>query len=315
MFDFVGLTDNPIISTDAFPQLGGNVNGPSLIRCPDWVSRPPAKYLLYFAHHEGDSIRLALSDDLKGPWRLHSPAPLHLNDSYFAQRSPDINNLDPEARGFIDRGEDGNYPHIASPEVWVDHQQQTIRLYYHGRMPNGLQRTRVALSTNGLEFEAREDILATSYLRLFKQDDWFYALTMPAQLYRTRNGLGNFEKGPRLTHEPIRHHALLHHQGRWLLFWTRVTDEPERILVSTINTESDWKSWCLGETREVHRASKDWEGADLPADASNYGGIMHRVNQLRDPAIYEEDGRVYLLYAIAGEQGIAIGELIRNQSS
>ncbi len=33
------------------------------------------------------------------------------------------------------------------------------------------------------------------------------------------------------------------------------------------------------------------------------------VNQLRDPAIYEEDGRVYLLYAVAGESGIAIAEL------
>ena len=33
------------------------------------------------------------------------------------------------------------------------------------------------------------------------------------------------------------------------------------------------------------------------------------VNQLRDPAIYEEDGGVYLLYAVAGESGIAIAEL------
>jgi hypothetical protein len=62
---------------------------------------------------------------------------------------------------------------------------------------------------------------------------------------------------------------------------------------------------------EVHRAQRDWEGADLPAEASRYGSIMQPVNQLRDPAIYEEDGRIYLLYAIAGEQGIAIGELNR----
>jgi hypothetical protein len=33
------------------------------------------------------------------------------------------------------------------------------------------------------------------------------------------------------------------------------------------------------------------------------------VNQLRDPAIFEEDGRTYLLYAVAGESGIAIAEL------
>jgi hypothetical protein len=43
--------------------------------------------------------------------------------------------------------------------------------------------------------------------------------------------------------------------------------------------------------------------------ASQYGGSMQRVNQLRDPAIFEEAGKIYLLYAIAGEQGIAIGEL------
>jgi hypothetical protein len=33
------------------------------------------------------------------------------------------------------------------------------------------------------------------------------------------------------------------------------------------------------------------------------------VNQLRDPAIFEENGRVYLFYAVAGESGIAIAEL------
>ena len=33
------------------------------------------------------------------------------------------------------------------------------------------------------------------------------------------------------------------------------------------------------------------------------------VNQLRDPAIFEEDGRVFLLYAVAGESGIAIAEV------
>ena len=33
------------------------------------------------------------------------------------------------------------------------------------------------------------------------------------------------------------------------------------------------------------------------------------VNQLRDPAIYVEDGRTYLFYAVAGESGIAIGEV------
>lgn len=309
MFKFDYLSDAPIIAVDSFTQLGGNINGPSLIRCPDWIRPAPAKYLLYFAHHEGRSIRLALGDRLEGPWRLQQPAPLELEDSLFAIDAPAIEDLDPAARAFIERGEDGNYPHIASPEIWIDDGQQVIRLYYHGRMHNGLQTTRVALSRDGLEFVAREEILASAYLRLFRQDDWFYALSMPAQLYRSRDGLSQFEEGPRLTHEPIRHHALLNHRGEWQLFWTRVGDRPERILVSTLVTDGDWQDWRIGEGREVHRARKAWEGADLPATASRYGAIMHRVNQLRDPAIYQEDDRIYLLYAIAGEQGIAIGEL------
>jgi hypothetical protein len=53
------------------------------------------------------------------------------------------------------------------------------------------------------------------------------------------------------------------------------------------------------------------DGPIISADASNYGGIMQRVNQLRDPAIFAEDGRIYLLYVCAGEQGIAIGELTK----
>lgn len=310
MFAFTYLLDGPIISVDAFPQLGGNINGPSLIRCPDWIAQPPAKYLLYFAHHEGRSIRLALSDHLRGPWRLNTPAPLHLNHSYFPPAIESAR-LDPSVRELIAKGEDGNYPHIASPDVWVDDDNREIRLYYHGRLDNGLQCSRVALSKDGVNFTAQEEILATPYLRLFKQDDWFYALTMPARLYRSRDGLGNFEAGPCLTNEPIRHHALLQHQGQWLLFWSRVGDQPERIIMSTIQTDSDWNNWRLGETWEVHQAREAWEGGDLPAEASKYGAIMQRVNQLRDPAIFEENNRIFLLYAIAGEQGIGIGELCK----
>jgi hypothetical protein len=31
--------------------------------------------------------------------------------------------------------------------------------------------------------------------------------------------------------------------------------------------------------------------------------------QLRDPAIFRESGRTYLLYSVAGERGIAIAEM------
>jgi len=30
----------------------------------------------------------------------------------------------------------------------------------------------------------------------------------------------------------------------------------------------------------------------------------------RDPFVYEEDGRVYLFYSVAGEQGIGLAEVV-----
>lgn len=311
MFHFDYLCDGPIVSVDDHPELEGNVNGPSLIAAPEWLPDPPGKYLLYFAHHEGHSIRLAASDDLVGPWKMITPAPLELERSLFASQAPADAQLHQEAREFMARGADGNYPHIASPDVWVDHQTEQIRLYYHGRLEDGRQRSRVALSRDGVNFAARMEIIGSPYLRIFYHADWFYAIAMPGQLYRSRDGLGDFETGPRLTAEAIRHHALLQHDEFWYVLWTRVGDSPERILLSALDMESDWQQWKFGETYEIHRAQKPWEGADMIPRASQYGAVKERVNQLRDPAIFIEDGKIYLLYAIAGEQGIAIGELKR----
>lgn len=309
MFHFDYLCDGPIISVDDRPELEGNANGPSLIAAPEWLPDPPAKYLLYFAHHEGHSIRLAASDDLVGPWQMITPAPLELERSLFASEAPAESQLHREARDYMARSADGNYPHIASPDVWVDHQTEQIRLYYHGRLEDGRQRSRVALSRDGLNFAARMEIIGLPYFRIFYHADWFYAIAMPGQLYRSRDGLGEFETGPRLTQEPIRHHALLPYGNEWYVLWTRVGDSPERILLSRLDMETEWRQWQFAETHELHRAQKPWEGADMMPRASEYGAVKQRVNQLRDPAIFVEDGRIYLLYAIAGEQGIAIGEL------
>ena len=60
---------------------------------------------------------------------------------------------------------------------------------------------------------------------------------------------------------------------------------------------------------EVLRPEHDWEGADEPLEPSIRSVAYGPVNQLRDPAIFEEDGQVFLLYAVAGEAGIAIAEV------
>ena len=61
---------------------------------------------------------------------------------------------------------------------------------------------------------------------------------------------------------------------------------------------------------EILRPERSWEGADALLAPSIRSTAYGLVNQLRDPAILEENGRVYLLYAVSGESGIGIAELV-----
>jgi hypothetical protein len=109
-----------------------------------------------------------------------------------------------------------------------------------------------------------------------------------------------------------RHTALWVDGDTLWIFYTRVGDTPERILCSAVDIgSSDWDDWKPGPPSEVLRPEEAWEGADLPIEPSVRGEWPVPVHELRDPAIYEEDGRLYLLYAAAGEQAIAIAELTR----
>jgi hypothetical protein len=75
---------NPIIRPNMSPRMGGNVNGSSLIRVPDWIENPLGCYYLYFGHHCGTYIRLAYADDLHGRCHLYEPGVLPLAASGFA---------------------------------------------------------------------------------------------------------------------------------------------------------------------------------------------------------------------------------------
>ena len=67
-------------------RMGANVQGPSLIRVPDWLPNPLGRYCLYFADHKGSYIRLAFANALEGPWHMHRPGSLQLTRSCFPDR-------------------------------------------------------------------------------------------------------------------------------------------------------------------------------------------------------------------------------------
>ena len=56
------LTNKAIVTSDLSPGIGINIQGPSLIRVPDWLPNPLGRYYLYFADHKGSYIRLAYAD-------------------------------------------------------------------------------------------------------------------------------------------------------------------------------------------------------------------------------------------------------------
>ncbi len=313
------LSDAPIVSPATDPSIGANIQGPSLIRVPDWVRAPLGRYYLYFADHKGSYIRLAFADALTGPWTVHVPGTLRLEDSCFPTEPPatppgalERVRRAMEASGvriLHDLEQELTTPHIASPDVHVDHAGRRIVMYFHGLESFARQLTRAASSGDGLAFEARPEILGRTYLRAFRRGGTTYALAMPGQMYRSRDGLSGFEEGPLLFNPNMRHAALLVRGDTLYVFWTQVGDTPERILLSTIDLSPPWEAWKESAPVELLRPERSWEGADAPLEPSVRSVAYGRVNQLRDPAIFEEDGRSFLLYAVAGESGIAIAEL------
>jgi hypothetical protein len=296
----------PILVPNMDERMGGNLAGPSLVRVPEWVPGALGRYYLYFAHHNGAYIRLAFADALKGPWRVHTPGALQHGESHFPSE------LQPQDPARTRPGMVVSIPHIASPDVHVDHEARRFRLYYHGILEDRRQVTRVAVSEDGVHFTASEPILGNSYWRAFEHGGWHYGLAMPGQFYRSRDPLGPFEEGPRLFTPEMRHSAVMVEGDTLTVFYTDVGGEaPERVLVTTIDLAPDWREWRTGSVNEVLRPERDYEGADLPPVPSIRGEITERARQIRDPAVFREDGRLYLLYACAGESGIGLAELLQ----
>jgi len=298
------LPGNPIIRPEMLPgDEGLNINGPSLVRVPDWVEDPLGRYYLYFAHHVGRHIRLAYADELTGPWTVYTPGTLRLEQTACFN----ISETD-----WVD------YRHIASPDVHVDNDRRQIRMYFHGPVyfsgpksdgDSYRQLSMVATSPDGLQFTAQDEILGNAYFRVFEWDGMTYALGMPGVFYRSKDGLGGYARGPQLFNENMRHAALKIVGETLYVFYSVVGDAPERIVLSKIDLTRPWMAWTATQPVDVLAPEMVWEGADLPVRPSVRGLARTRLRELRDPAIYEENGMDYLLYSVAGEAGIAIASL------
>ena len=281
------------------------MNGPSVLAAPGWMPDPPGRYLMYFAHHVGQSIRLAAAEEPTGPWRMVEPDVLNVDDT-------------PSDR----------LPHIASPDVHADESGQRFVMYFHGMVPESVgghlpcwgdypslnQKTMVATSSSGRGFDLVEPVtaVAPSYLRMFDGGDAWYGVAMPSQVVRSPDGLRGFEYGPMLfDDEEIRHCCVSYRAERqeFEMLFTRCFEAPERIYRTVVDTSGDWRQWAPGPVHEVMRPVEPWEGAQEPLKPVPRGLARGPQNGLRDPFVLDGDGRRWLFYAASGEHAIGVTEL------
>jgi len=299
---------------------GRSINGPSLIRLPSWVAQPGGRYHLYFAHHDGKYIRLAVADRPEGPWRIHPGGILPIS----GQRA---------LRG-----------HIASPEAVIDEETRQIFLFCHGvPLGGGPQATSVAVSRDGISFTDLGKIVGPAYLRVFRHGGAWYGLTHLGVLRRAKKLGDPFEPvatiigqeikdavDPALRGEPdappvagrptsgearygIRHVGVDLHQNHLLIYFSCVGHRPERILCTVVDLAGAPETWRARGVLEVLQPERTWEGTDLPMAYSRGGSTIkygdNRVRELRDPTVWREGETAWLLYSIAGEAGLGIANL------
>lgn len=290
----VRLPQSPIVTPQLSATLGDNINGPSLIRVPAWVPNALGKYYLYFAHHQGTFIRLAYADQLEGPWKIYEPGTLHLREAGLC------------------------HDHIASPDVHVDQEKRQLRMYFHCPAEGtgkeiDQQKTLLATSVDGLRFTPKPSALGPAYFRVFRWKNFYYAIARTGVFLRSSDGVTPFAPGPSLFDKDpnlvLRHAAVDVNGDRLSVYYSRIGDSPERILVSYIALTPDWMKWRASEPVTVIAPETDYEGVNQPLEPSKVDLAPGKVRQLRDPAIFHDGGRTYLLYTIAGESGIAIAKL------
>lgn len=312
------VAEQPLIHKKLHPSIGVNIQGPSVIAVPSWISRPLGKYYCYFADHKGSYIRLAYADEITGPWSIYAPGALHLADSCFPTQDqikppklPSASRTRNKLEELLphDIEKERSTAHIASPDVHVLKTHRVIVMFYHGLTAYGRQDTRAAISTDGIHFRARERILSPSYLRMIRFQSRVFGMTMPGDCYWSKDLLSPLVKAQRLFNSNFRHHALLLHDKILFVFWTEVQEAPEHIKVSWIDLSKANQGLNVRDIGAVLKPEREWEGALEPNRPSQRSVAYGLVNQLRDPSILVDENEVYLFYAGGGESAIGAATL------
>merc|ERR1712130_201792 len=217
----------------------------------------------------------------------------------------------------------------------VDGKNESMTMIFHGWEGAPLrvsQVSRVATSKDGLHWTCvSEGPVAYPYIKAVADPvntGGVILLSMPGIFMWSKDGLPPYtvremtgSKGKWVWGEPLdpqlyffskdfRHAGLMIKDNKLLVFWSKVGDNPERILMTEILLDEDWTKWKIMGEGEILRPEQEWEGANEATEPSVRGEVTGMVNQLRDPAILtDQDGTTFLFYTGAGEQNIGFVKL------
>ena len=249
---------------------------------------------------------MAFSNNLKGPWNFYKAGVLDLKETPLTHERPNVKQPD----WAIEKGMDGLYPHIASPDVHINESEKSLEMFFHGLDHDGEQRSLCAVSNDGINWRVQSKRINQTYLRVFRYKHNKYAIAWGGQILR-QNSSGIFEMGPWAFGDQGHRHAGVMVRGDKLhVVWTRIGDAPEQILYSTIDMSHSWRDWYATEAQVILKPKFDWEGANLPISASTIGGLAKQEHALRDPFLFEQSDEVYMVYTGGGETSIGIAKTI-----
>lgn len=296
------LIDEKLFNEIDIPLDGININGPSLIKTPNFIKNPLGKYYLYFAHHKGKYIRMAYSNNITGPYTLYKNGVLHLNNI-------------------------PGYGHLASPDVHIEN--GIILMFYHCPYKNGKtsQSTFYAYSNDGLNFISKTKNIIWPYFRRFRFKNNNYGLAMkygkPCKTI-TPQLMNNGCNSAIVVYKKIngiyteiseilpftRHTCVLVINMVIYVFFSSVTDNPEHIKVGELIINEKNNECSITNIKTIIEPELYYEHHNSEFIKSDYGGTNNFVRQLRDPYVFNDDKDTYILYTVCGEKGIAIAKII-----
>ena len=211
----------PIISAELHPSIGLNIQGPSLIRTPDWIEDRLGDYYLDLADHKGRDLRLAYADRLTGPWTVYPPGSLQLDASCFLTEPPA--GYPGAARAIREARQRGGH-HALPRSALGDHDAahrvpgracRSERAADHYVFSRPRRRRHAGDAGGDLAATASgsthsPEVLGRSYMRVFRARrhdlcDW----PCPASSIARKMACSAFEPGPMLFNPRMRHSAVL----------------------------------------------------------------------------------------------------------